>query len=52
MISGKYDSKRQMGQNGNRVELQGGARIKMNFYNLYSEFEGFRATSEYDDMHM
>ena len=24
----------------------------MNFYNLYSEFEGYSATSEYNDMHI
>ena len=51
MISGKYDSKRQMA-NGQKVELQGGARIKMNFYNLYSEFDGYRATQEYDDQYV
>lgn len=41
-----------MGGDQARNDLQGGARIKMNFYNLYSEFEGYRATSEYDDMHI
>ena len=35
-ISGKYDAKRYMQQNaGKGVELSGGAKIKMNFYNLY-----------------
>lgn len=24
----------------------------MNYYNLYSEFTGYRATSEYNDMHI
>jgi vacuolar protein sorting-associated protein 1 len=24
----------------------------MSFYNLYSEFEGYRACSEYNDMHI
>jgi hypothetical protein len=37
---------------GAKADLSGGAKIKMSFYNLYSEFEGFRATSEYDDMHI
>ena len=50
-ISGKYDSKRIMNQ-GAKPDLSGGAKIKMSFYNLYSEFDGFRATSEYDDMHI
>jgi hypothetical protein len=53
MISGKFDSKRSMiSSDQQKTELQGGARIKMNFYNLYSEFEGYRATSDYDDMHI
>lgn len=47
-ISGKYDSKR-VSQQG---ELSGGAKIKMSFYNLYQEFEGYRACSEYTDMHI
>jgi hypothetical protein len=51
-ISGRYDAKRQMGGSNGRVELSGGAKIKMNFYNLYQEFEGYRATSEYNDMYM
>jgi len=41
-----------MSQNQGRVELSGGAKIKMNFYNLYQEFEGYRSTSEYNDMYM
>lgn len=32
--------------------MTGGAKIKMNYYNLYQEFDGFGATSEYDDMHI
>lgn len=51
-ISGKYDSKRVMGQGGGKADLSGGAKIKMSFYNLYSEFEGYRACSEYNDMHI
>lgn len=55
-LSGKYDAKRYMSQNnqnaGGRAELSGGAKVKMNFYNLYQEFDGFRATSEYNDMHI
>ena len=53
-ISGKYDSKRYVQGNGGPVgaELSGGARIKMNFYNLYQEFEDMRATQEYDDFHI
>ena len=34
------------------MELSGGAKIKMNFYNLYQEFNDFRATSEYNDQHI
>ena len=35
-ISGKYDSKRySSNQNGKTEALSGGAKIKMNFYNLY-----------------
>ena len=51
-ISGKYDSKRVMGNSDGRAELSGGAKIKMSFYNLYSEFEGYKACSEYNDMHI
>jgi len=51
-ISGRYDAKRQMSSGNNKQELSGGAKIKMNYYNLYSEFTGFRATSEYNDMHI
>lgn len=49
-ISGKFDAKRTMSQRSN--ELSGGAKIKMNFYNLYQEYNGYRATSEYNDMHI
>ena len=52
MISGRFDSKRVMSGPGNRQDLQGGAKIKMGFYNLYGEFEGFKACSEYNDMHI
>jgi len=41
-----------MSQNQGRVELSGGAKIKMNFYNLYQEFEQYRATYDYNDMYM
>jgi len=34
------------------MELSGGAKIKMNFFNLYSEFNGYRATQDYNDMHI
>lgn len=34
------------------MELSGGAKIKLNFYNLYQEFEGYKATSEYNDMYI
>ena len=35
-ISGRYDAKRNMSsQQSNKVELSGGAKIKLNFYNLY-----------------
>jgi len=40
-ISGKYDSRRVQGK---QSEISGGARIKMNFYDLYKEFENIRAT--------
>lgn len=52
-ISGKFDSKR-YGIQGSaaRMELSGGAKIKMNFFNLYSEFNGYRATQDYNDMHI
>lgn len=49
-ISGKFDAKRTMSQRSN--ELSGGAKIKMNFYNLYQEYRGYKATSEYNDMHI
>jgi len=50
-ISGRYDAKRQMsGSQGGG--MTGGAKLKMNYYNLYSEFTGYGATSEYDDMHI
>lgn len=52
-ISGRYDPKRQMSTGpGGKQELTGGAKIKMNYYNLYSEFTGMRATQEYNDMHI
>ena len=51
-ISGKYDAKRSMSSAAGKAEISGGARIKMNFYNLYQEFEGISATSEYNDMHI
>ena len=50
-ISGKFDSKRQMSSSG-KGDLSGGAKIKMNFYNLYQEYSGYKATSEYNDMHI
>jgi hypothetical protein len=37
---------------GGKQELTGGAKIKMGFYNLYQELDGYRACSEYDDMHI
>jgi len=51
MISGRFDSKRTMGS-GNKQELSGGARIKMSFYNLYQDLDGYRACSDYNDMHI
>ena len=39
-----------MGQG--KQDLSGGAKIKMSFYNLYQEFDGYQACSEYDDMHI
>ena len=32
--------------------MSGGAKIKMNFYNLYDEFQGYKATSDYNDIHI
>lgn len=37
---------------GAKQELSGGAKIKVNFYNLYSDLEGYRACSDYNDMHI
>jgi hypothetical protein len=53
-ISGRYDVKRSLkaGATVTNMEISGGARIKMNFYNLYQEFDTFSATSEYTDMHV
>jgi vacuolar protein sorting-associated protein 1 len=51
-ITGKFDSKRYNGNqqphNGKR-ELSGGAKIKLNFYNLYKQLVNYNATSEYTD---
>jgi vacuolar protein sorting-associated protein 1 len=50
-ISGKFDARRAMNSSQpNRSELSGGARIKMSFYKLYSEYDQFNATQEYSDM--
>ena len=51
-IQGKYDARRAPVQGNTgpvKAELSGGARIKMGFYKLYSEFESFNATQEYSD---
>jgi dynamin 1-like protein len=48
-IGGRYDSKKVMGQ---KQELSGGAKIKMNFYNLYSDLDGFKACADYNDLHI
>lgn len=32
--------------------MSGGAKIKLNFYKLYQEFEGYMATQEYNDGHI
>jgi len=34
-ISGKYDAKRYASSSAHSMELSGGAKLKMNFYNLY-----------------
>ena len=39
-------------QGTGKVDISGGAKIKMNFYNLYQEYSGYKATSEYNDMHI
>lgn len=51
-ISGKYDSKRYAPNSNKGVELSGGAKIKLNFYRIYREFEGYAATSDYNDAHI
>ena len=46
-IGGKYDPRRARAGTGSgpqRGELSGGARIKMNFYKLYSDLTEFDAT--------
>ena len=51
-ISGKFDAKRYgiAGSGpGGKMELSGGAKIKMNFFNLYSEYNGYRATQDYNE---
>ena len=50
-ISGKFDAKRKVIMGGPQAQsLSGGARIKMQFFKLYKEFENFNATQEYSDM--
>lgn len=50
-ITGKYDARRQMNRGmPQRSELSGGAKIKMQFYKLYAEYEGRPATETYSDM--
>ena len=55
-IAGKFDSRRYgiggAGGGPGRMELSGGAKIKMNFFNLYQEFNGYRATQDYTDQHI
>jgi hypothetical protein len=34
------------------MELSGGSKIKMQFFNLYGEFTNYRATQDYNDMHI
>lgn len=43
-ISGKFDQKRNKNE-----QVSGGAKIKMSFYGLYTEFQGYRACHTYDD---
>jgi len=52
-IGGKYDARNRIraGQKGpQRMELSGGARIKMGFYKLYSDLDQMKASQEYSDM--
>ena len=52
-ISGKFDSKKIMGAGAcGKQELSGGAKIKMGFYGLYKELDGYKACSEYNDLHI
>eukprot|EP00824_Muranothrix_gubernata_P000001 TRINITY_DN0_c0_g1_i1.p1 TRINITY_DN0_c0_g1~~TRINITY_DN0_c0_g1_i1.p1 ORF type:complete len:760 (-),score=142.76 TRINITY_DN0_c0_g1_i1:32-2056(-) len=48
-IKGQFDLKR--GERKNSKELTGGAKVKMNFYNLFKEFDNpkYKATNEYSD---
>lgn len=39
-------------QNKGRMDLSGGAKIKMSFSNLYQEYTQYKACSEYNDMHI
>lgn len=51
-IGGKYDARRRLNTGGKtpqRMELSGGARIKMGFYQLYSDLNEMKATQEYSD---
>ena len=45
-ISGKFDKRRNEKENG----ISGGAKIKLAFYNLYTEYQGYKACSEYNDL--
>lgn len=52
-IGGKYDARNRIraGQKGpQKMELSGGARIKMGFYKLYADLDAMKASQEYSDM--
>jgi hypothetical protein len=34
------------------MEISGGAKIKANFYQIYSEYEGQNACADYNDQHI
>ena len=49
-ISGRFDNKRVMGNNLGKASLSGGAKIKENFYRIYTEYnEGESITQSYSD---
>lgn len=49
-ISGRFDNKRVMNNQLGKASLSGGAKIKENFYRIYTEYnEGEPITQSYSD---